>query len=167
MATTKRRWPLVLAGIAVFLVVAVIALAVVATMFFRESVQLARGTDRPAAQAAFDAAKQQFPDVRPLLELDGDRRPRYLPGLETRRNPGTVTSLHMLAWDAEDRALATVTLPMWLLRMKTGPIVFGDYVSGMEDHGVRIEPADLERYGPGVVMEFEGPDGDRVLLTAR
>lgn len=167
MTTTRRRWPLVLAGVVVFLGVVVIGLGVAATIWFRDSVQVERGTSRAAAQAAFDTARRQFPDPRPILELGDDRRPRYVPGLESRRNPGEVNALHILAWEADEGALATVALPMWLLRLKTGPIVFGEYVSGMDDHGVRLEPKDLERYGPGVVLDFETADGNRVLLTAR
>ena len=167
MSSAKRRWPLVLAGIAVVIIVVIIALAVAGSMFLRDNVQVARGTGRDSAQAAFDAAKRQFADPRPLLVLGDDRRPVFTPGLESRRNPGTVATFHILAWDAGEDALATVTLPMWLLRLKTGPIVFGEYVSGMDADGVRLEPKDLERYGPGVVLEFEAPDGNRVLLTAQ
>lgn len=167
MTTPKRRWPLVLAGVAVVIIVVVIALAVAGTMFLRDNVQVARGTGRDSAQAAFDEARRRFPDARPLLVLGDDRRPAFTPGLESRKNPGQVSTLHILAWDADEDALATVTLPMWLLRLKTGPIVFGEYVSGMDVEGVRLEPKDLERYGPGIVLEFEAPDGNHVLLTAQ
>jgi hypothetical protein len=167
MATTKRRWPYVLAGLAVFCVVAVIALAVVGSMFLRDNVQVSRGTGRDSAETAFETARRQFPDPRPLLVLGEGRRLAFSPGIESRRNPGTVASLHILAWDAGEDALATVTVPMWLLRMKSGPIVIGEYVSGMQHDGLRLEPKDLDRYGPGVVLEFEAPDGNRVLLTAQ
>jgi len=167
MATTRRRWPYVVAGLAVLCVVAAIALAVLGSMFLRENVQVSRGTGRDSARTAFETAKRQFADPRPLLVMADNRRPVLGPGLESRRNPGTVTNLHILAWDADEDALATVTVPMWLLRMKSGPIVIGEYVSGMHDDGVRLEPKDLDRYGPGVVLEFEAPDGNHVLLTVR
>lgn len=167
MATTRRRWPFVLAGAAVFLVVLVVALVVVGTMFFRNNVQVAHGASRESALAAFDAAKQPFPDARPVLVMGDDRRPVFAQGLESRHNPGTVTSLRVLAWDADDGALADITLPLWLLRLKSGPIRFGEYVSGMEERGVQLETKDLDRYGPGILLEFAAPDGDRVLLTAQ
>jgi hypothetical protein len=56
---------------------------------------------------------------------------------------------------------------MWLLRLKSGPIEFGTYVSGLDDHGVRLEVADLERYGPGVLFDLTRPSGERVLLSAQ
>lgn len=167
MASTKRRWPLILAGVAVFIGIFVAALAVIATVLFRDHVEVAEGTSREAATAAFATAKQAFPDARPLLLMDADRRPQYSPGVETRRNPGSVSAVHVLAWDADDGALATVRLPMWLLRLKSGPIVFDDYVDDLDDKGIALETKDLDRFGPGVVFEFEAPDGDHVLLTAR
>jgi len=166
MTTTRRRWPIVLAGVAVVVIVVIIALAVAGSLFIRDHVQVARGAGRENAEAAFDAARRRYADGRPLLVLDADRRPVLTPGLESRRNPGTVTTLHVLAWDAGEDALATVTLPMWLLRLKRGPIAFGEYASGL-DEGVRLDPDDLERHGPGIVLDFEAPDGKRVLITAQ
>lgn len=166
-SSQKRKWLPIVAGVAVLFVFLGIGVAVVSVLWFRDNVVVSRGTSREAAQQAFDERRREFPDPRPVLTFGADRKPSYAAGLETRKNPGTISALHMLAWDADDRALATITLPMWLLRMKSGPIVFGEYVSGLDDHGVRLTPADLEKYGPGVVLEFETPDGNRVLLTAK
>jgi hypothetical protein len=167
MATTKRRWVPIVAGIAVLLVFLGIGAAVVSVSWFRENVHVTRDTDEVAARQAFDERRRQFPDARPVLHIGDDRRPSYTPGIESRRNPGAVSAVHVMAWDANERALATATLPLWLLRMKSGPIVFGEYVAGFDDHGVRLSPEDLERYGPGVVFEFESARGNRVLLTAQ
>lgn len=167
MANAKRTWVPIVAGIAILFVFLGIGAAVFSVLWFRENVVVSRGTSREAAEQAFDDRRRQFPDPRPVLEFGADRRPSYAAGLEARKNPGTISTLHVLAWDADDRALATVALPMWLLRMKSGPIVFGEYVSGFDDHGVRLTAQDLEKYGPGVVFEFETPGGDRVLLTAQ
>lgn len=167
MASGKRRWPMVLAGIAVVAAVAVIAVAAFAAMFFSENVRVSPDTSRQSAAAAFDGAKRQFTDLRPILEMDADRRPVYTQGLASRRNPGTVTSVQIMAWDAHEDTLATVTLPIWLLRLKSGPILFGQYASGLDERGVRLDPKDLDRYGPGVVLEFEAPNGDHILVTAQ
>ena len=105
-------------------------------------------------------AKSRFADPRPVVEFDDQRRPRYVEGIATRKNAGTVTTVHVLAWDPDEHALASVALPMWLLRLKSGPIEFGTYVSGLDDHGVRLEVADLERYGPGVLFDVTAPSGE-------
>jgi hypothetical protein len=168
MTTKRRRWPIVLAGVAVFVTVVVIALAVAGTLLVRNNVHVAEGASRESAQAAFDAAVRQFADARPLLVMGDDTRPALAPGAESRRNPGTVSALHVLAWDADKGSLATVTVPLWLLAMKPGPIVFGDYVSdAWKTDRVQLDVKDLERYGPGVVLDMTAPDGQHVLITAQ
>ena len=38
----------------------------------------------------------------------------YVEGIATRRNAGTVTTVHVLAWDPDEHALASVALPTGL-----------------------------------------------------
>lgn len=167
MAQTKRRWLPIVAGIAVLLVFVAIAAIAVSVAYFSEHATVEREIDATRAGGAFDDARRQFPDQRPVVEFDEQRRPRYVEGIATRKNPGTVTTVHVLAWDPDDQALASVALPMWLLRLKSGPIEFGTYVNGLDDHGVRLEVADLERYGPGVLFDYTAASGERVLLSTQ
>lgn len=167
MATGHRRWLPIVAGTLALVGVVVVGVGIAAVLWLRDQVQVDRRVDQAAARTAFDEVSRRFPDARPLLTLGDDRRPRLALPEDARRNPGTVTALRVLAWDADAGDLATVTLPMWLLRLKTGPIVFGEYVSGLDVEGVRIDPRDLERYGPGIVADIETPDGDRVLVVAQ
>lgn len=169
MTTTRRRWPavagalLVVAGVVGALVVGAM---VAGTLFFRERVTIARDTPTTEALGTFAAQKAKFADAGPLLVLDERRRPAYAPGAEARRRAGAVSDLHVLVWNADQSELVTVTVPMWLLRLKSGPIAFGEYVT-IGDGGVHLSPQDLDRHGPGVVLDFESPEGDRVLLTAQ
>jgi hypothetical protein len=140
---------------------------VVSVSWFQQNVQITRGTSRESAASRFDEAKRRFADQRPVVEFDDRQRPRFVQGIESRKNPGTVSEVHVLAWDPGEGAVATVTIPLWLLRLKSGPIEFGEYVSGFDDSGVRLEVEDLERYGPGIVFEYERGSGERVLLSAQ
>lgn len=167
MATTTRRWLPIVAGIAVLVVFIGIGAIAISVAYFSEHTTIERGIDTARAEATFAAAVGRFADTRPVVEFDEQRRPRYVEGIASRKNPGTVTSVHVLAWDPAERALAAVALPMWLLRLKAGPIEFGTYVAGLDDHGVRLEVADLERYGPGVLFDVTTRSGERVLLSAQ
>lgn len=166
MTTSRRRWLPIVAGVAALLVLLGSGAAVVSFLWLRERTTIARDVPSARATEAFAAAARRFPDPRPALELDSNRRPRPVAGAP-RRNPGAVTDLHVLAWGAREQALAEVTLPLWLLRLKSGPIAFGSYVSGLDDHGVQLTAEDLERLGPGVLVDFTATNGDRVLLSAR
>jgi hypothetical protein len=166
MTTAKRRWVPIVAGVAVLLVFLGIGAALISFAWLREHTTLERDVAASRADEAFAAAVKGFLDPRPAIEVGEDRRPRPAAGLP-RRNPGQVTTLHLLAWDPGERALADVTLPMWLVRLKSGPIQFGGYVSGLDDHGVRLTAEDIERLGPGVLLDFTAPSGERVLLSAQ
>jgi hypothetical protein len=50
--------------------------------------------------------------------------------------------------------------------MKSGPIRFSSYAAGVDDGGITLRPEDIERYGPGVIMELSARNG-RVLLWAQ
>jgi len=167
MAGSTRRWLPIAAGVAVLLVFIAIGAIAVSVAYFSEHTTVERGIDEARAAAVFEEAMRRFPDPRPVIAFDDDRKPHYVDGIAGRKNPGNVTTVHVTAWDPGERALATVALPMWLLRLKSGPIEFGTYVSGLDDHGVRLEVADLERYGPGVLFDFRARSGERVLISAQ
>ena len=166
MATGKRRWVPIAAGIAVLLAFVGIGVIVVSVMWFNENATFERNVGRPRAEEAFAAAARRFPDPRPAIEIGDDRRPRPAPGAATRKNPGQITTLHVLAWDPKEGALADITVPMWLVRLKSGPIELGGYVDGLDNRAVRITAEDIERLGPGVVVDHELASGGRVLLSA-
>lgn len=166
MATTKRRWVPIVGGVVALLVLLGIVATTISIVWLRERTTLSRDVSVTRASEAFAAAAQRFADPRPAIELGDDRRPRPATGTP-RRNPGSIGELRVLAWGAKEQALADVTLPLWLLRLKSGPIVFGSYVSGLDDRGVRLTAEEIERLGPGVLIDLTTPSGDRVLVSAQ
>lgn len=167
MTAPKRRWLVILAGVCLLVGVVVAGVGAVSYFYFRDRLDIARGTSRSDAVARFEAERQRFADRRPLLVMGDNRRPRYAEGVPEHRNAGEVATFNVLAWDADDGALVSVSVPMWLLRMKSGPISFGEYIADLDEQAVRLGPEDLQRYGPGVLLDIESPDGDLVLLTAQ
>ena len=164
MKTQKRRWLPIVAGGAGLIVMLGIVAAGVSFVWLREHTTIARDVSSARADDAFGQVARRFADARAAIEIGGDGRPRPAPGA-TRRNRGEVTTLRVLAWDAREHALADVTLPLWLVRLKSGPIELGGYVAGMADHGVRLTVEEIERMGPGVILDYAMPSGNRVLLS--
>lgn len=166
MTTARRRWVPIVGGVAALLVGLGIVAGGVSIVWLREHTTVARDVTAAGAAGAFAAVTQRFANPQPAFIIGADRRPHPAPG-PSRRTPGAVTTLHVLAWDAGDQALVDVTLPMWLARLKAGPIAFGGYVSGLDEQVVRISADDIERLGPGVLIDYTAPSGDRVLLSAQ
>jgi hypothetical protein len=72
----------------------------------------------------------------------------------------------VLVWDPRENRLVSVAIPFWLLRLKSGPIEFSAYASGWDDDRVDLRPEEIERYGPGIILDTTSPKGERVLLWA-
>lgn len=162
----KRRWPYILLGVAVLLVFVGIGAIVVMVAWFQENLQVDETTQGEAA-VEFERVRERFPGREPLLELH-DGMPRYT---KERDAPaaaqGGLSTFHILVWDPADEQLARISLPFWFLRLKSDPIRFSAYAAGLDEEGVTLRPEDIERYGPGIILDTTTRAGERVLLWAQ
>ncbi len=164
--STRRRWVLIAFGVAVFVVFVGIGAIVLIASWFQQNLQVQQTSERDA-EVEFDAVRKQFAGRAPLLELRNGR-PHYLGGTKPQGTSTTrLETLHVLAWDPDDERLARVSVPFWLLRMKSDPIEFGSYAAGLDDAGVDLRPEDIEKYGPGIILDTSSTKGERVLLWAQ
>jgi hypothetical protein len=157
------RWVQVVGGIAIVLAFIAIGAVIVGISWMREHVDVADSNETEASRA-FDEIHAKFPGQRPLLELR-DRTPHYVEERASQESSTqSITTLHVVAWDFDERRLAKVDIPWWILRMKSGTISFGSYASGLDDAGVKLRPEDIERHGPGILLDFAMPREGRVLV---
>ena len=59
----------------------------------------------------------------------------------------------MIAFDRDEGNTVTFSLPFWLLRMKSGPIRISAYQQGWDDRGVSFRVEDIEKHGPGIIVD--------------
>ena len=163
----RRNWLWILFGVGILVVFIGIGAVIAITAWFQQNLTVTETTEG-SAQREFDAVRTRYGGRPPLLDMR-DGRPVYTGG-KPPDAPASTTSLenlHVLAWDPDEGELASVAIPFWLLRLKSGPIEFGSYASGMDDRGVDLRPEDIERYGPGIILDMTSPRGERVLLWAQ
>jgi len=161
----KRRWLPIVLGIVFLLFVLAVGAVIFSVAWFRQNLQVTEVSATNAEQA-FDAVRARFPGQRPLLEMR-DGEPEYV--AERKDEPRSnvqLTTLHLMAWDADDEELVTFSLPFWLLRIKSGPIGFSSYASGIDR--VNLRPEDIERHGPGLILNVseDSRGRGRVLIWA-
>jgi hypothetical protein len=163
----RRRWPYIVLGVAFLLVCVGIGAIVVVTAWFQQNMQVESSTDQ-GAQTEFESIRQKFGGREPLLEMH-DGAPRYTKAREA--NPLTagaaLSTFNVLVWDPDEERLARIALPFWVLRMKSDPIQFGAYASGFDEGGISLRPEDIEKYGPGIILDTGTSSGERVLLWAQ
>ena len=167
MAGKVRTWVWIVAGIAVFCVLALVA--VVGSAFFYMSRHIETKSATPASAAReFEAVRSGFSGQKPLIELD--RNGRFVRAHTDRPAPPNAAvpdQLRILAFDPSDGRIVQVSVPFWLLRMKAGNATIDLNGSKMDLEDLRLTIHDLERQGPSLIVDHQAPDGDRVLVWSR
>lgn len=163
---TRRRWVLIAFGVVILIIFIGIGAIIAVTAWFQQNLQV--DTRSPGeADSEFATVLKEFEGRTPLLEMS-EGRPRLAarqdaPAAET---PARLQTLYVLAWDADEERLARFSVPFWLIRMKSEPFRVSAYASGLDDH-IQLRAEDIDKYGPGIILDTKSPSGDRVLLWAR
>ena len=167
MAGKVRTWVWIVVGIAVFCVLALVA--VVGGAFFYMSRHIETKSATPASAAReFEAVRSGFSGQKPLIELD--RNGRFVRAHTDRPAPANAAvpdQLRILAFDPSDGRIVQVSVPFWLLRMKASNATIDLNGSKMDLEDLRLTIHDLERQGPSLIVDHEARDGDRVLVWSR
>jgi hypothetical protein len=159
----KRTWVWVLVGVLFVLVVLAIGGIVFSVALFRQNMSVSAMSESGATEQ-FDAVRARFKGQEPLIQIVDDR-PQYVADRATRAPSTTpLQRMHIMAWDEDDEQLVTFSLPFWLLRLKSGPIELSAYSQGWDDRGVSFRIEDLERAGPGIVLDVNERRDGRVLI---
>jgi hypothetical protein len=119
--------------------------------------------DQASAAQQFDTIRGRFAGVTPVLEIR-DEEPVVARRPQAEASGTRLTTMHIVAWDPDDDDFVRISLPFWLLRLKSGPIEISSdrRWMGEEDLGITVE--ELERYGPTLVLDLSGRRGARVMV---
>ena len=160
----KLTWLWIILGILFVLFVVAAAGVFITVSYFRQNVQIARDISDADANRAFDEALAKFPGQQPLIRLV-DGRPQFVADRANQSAAAKpLTTMHVIAFDEDEGGLARISLPFWLLRMKSGPIELSQYSRGWDDERFSFKVEDLEKAGPGIVMDVTRPRDGRVLV---
>lgn len=162
----KRRWiPILLGVLVLFGVIAIGAIALTVS-WFRQNLTISKQVGTDAATQQFEAIRQRYPGQQPLIRLV-DGKPQYVADRASQSSTQTsLTTLHVLAFDQDENQTVSFSLPFWILRMKSGPIRISAYQQGWDDRGVSFKVEDIEKHGPGIIVDATEPNEGRVLIWA-
>jgi len=166
MATKNKTWVSIL--IAAIVIVVVFAIAVVGSSAYFISRHIhSQFASTESAEEQFTRARARFVGQAPLIELNHDDRPIvHHPPAETPRS--AITALHAVVYNSDSRKLVTVSVPMWVVRMMPSHKRFSFVSNDVEFDSSRahLTLEDVERHGPGLILDGRSRDGDRVLIWA-
>jgi hypothetical protein len=161
MAT--KKWIPIVVGLAIFVIV--VGAGLVGGFAFLVARQVKVQEMTPAAgQEEFDRLRADMAGQKAFIELEGGNIEEVVVHreLET-KDTGSVTQLHLRVWIPRERKLVRVDLPFWVLRLTgNNPIRFD--AGSRHDIRLRVTPEDVDRRGPGLILDHTTPDGERVLI---
>jgi hypothetical protein len=157
----KRHVNIILGIVGVVVVVCVLLVAGAA--WFAISVVDVEVADPQAAVVAIDVVRAKFDGAKPLFELRSGRPTltRAVPAAGS----GSLHTLHVLNWDADDHSLIRADVPFALLRLKEGPIDLASGIAGAyQAQRISIRVSEIERFGPALLVDDTDEAGDRILV---
>jgi hypothetical protein len=164
----KTSWGLIILGISAFvLIVGVGLVAVMGFVIYQQFAFQATSATELSAEQEFKRVVATFEGQKPYLVVkDGE------PVISDEKGTGAgrpVEALHIIVWEPDEQKVVRLNVPFWLLRMTKGqPIKLS---SNPDPHGepmrLRITAADLERRGPGLILDYKEASGQRVLVWAQ
>jgi len=163
----KTSWAVIIVGISAFLlVVGVVLDGVVGFVIYQQFAVQAKTATEGSADEEFAKIVATFEGQKPYLVIkDGEPVVTEAPAA----SPGKpVEALHIIIWDPDEQKVVKLNMPFWLLRMTKGqPIRISSNDELGEAMKLKITVEDLERRGPGLILDHKEASGERVLVWAQ
>lgn len=154
-----RTWVKATIGVGALATVCILALAGIASYFVLGNLER-RGAPEATVLSEIEIIRTRFGSRQPLIEIvdarKGDVRINRLAGSGAR-----VTTFHIVSWNADDGELLRTEAPLWLMRFSSINLLSQ---LGLAPGSLRLTVQDVERYGPGIVVDYAQPGKTRVLV---
>jgi nitrate reductase NapE component len=164
--SSRKTWVSVL--VAAVIVVFVLAVAAVggAAYFIRSHVntQVTPGSN---AEEQFTQARARFAGQQALIEVRMGDQPIVHRDLASGAGPGTpLQSMRVIAYDRTSGKLVQISIPFWLLRLAPSKnfSFLGDRGIDVDTDRVQLKLEDVERRGPGLILDTTDRKGSQVLV---
>ena len=164
----RKTWISVL--IASVIIVGILAAAAIGgTAFFIYRHVNTEFTKTENADQQFKEARARFAGQQPLIEIRKDDDPvLHRDALRASQPAAKLETLRVLAYDTHAEKLVRVSIPFWLLRLAPSRHMTFLSDSGIDFDSDRVHVTldDLERRGPGLILDQADRRGSQVLVWA-
>jgi len=155
-----RTWVKVTLGGAAVIVVGLIALGGTAAYFVLSHMEKRAAAESEAAQA-IDAVKARFGARPPLVEIVDPRSLDIRINRPAEPSAARVDTIHVINWKSDTGELMRTEFPLWLMRFSTVNIASQ---LGIAPAKFKLTVADVQHYGPGIVVDFGSQKEFRVFV---
>lgn len=163
---SKQTWIAIAVAVVAILILMGLALAGGSAYFVARHVH-AQFVSTERADEQLAQARARFAGQTPLIEIADDGEPVVHRSAESTGRP-PVQVLHAMIYSAESGKLLTINLPMWVLRMMPAHnrFTFINDDIDFDSHRARLTLEDIDRRGPGLILDGQARDGARILIWA-
>jgi len=155
-----RTWVKATLGGVALIAVAVVALAATGAYFVLRHMEKRAGSEAEAVQT-IDAAKARFGSRPPLVEIIDPQKADIRINRLVEASAPRVDTIHIINWKSDSGELVRTEVPLWLMRFSTVNIASQ---LGIAPAKFRLTVSDIERYGPGIVVDYGAQGAFRVLV---
>ena len=155
-----RTWVKATLGGIALVAVAFAALAGTGVYFVLRSMDQKTGSE-PEAVQAIDAVKARFGSRPPLVEIADPRTADIRINRAGDASSVRVDTVHIINWKRDTGELTRFEVPLWLMRFSSVNVLSQ---MGIAPAKFRLTVNDIERYGPGIVVDYGSPKASRVLV---
>ena len=175
MASKTPTWVWVVFGILGFFVLLCIAVIGGGIVMFRQHVHT-EAVPKQTALQEFERQRSRFAGQQPLVQVakdqDNDSKVVVHRPSGTAQRHADLQAIRVLTYDERNGRIVTVDVPIWLARWalrnregsSRGRVSFGNGSVELESGDLTFE--DIERHGPGLLLDAVDTRGAQVLVWA-
>jgi hypothetical protein len=155
-----RTWVKATVGVFAVIAVAVLVLAATGAFFVFRNMEKRPGSEADAAQT-IEAVKARFGARPPLVEIVDPQSADIRINRPAVASAAPVGTIHVINWKGDTGELIRTDVPLWLMRFSTLNIASQ---LGIAPAKFRLTVRDVERYGPGIVVDSGSTGAFRLLV---
>jgi hypothetical protein len=110
---------------------------------------------------AMEAIRARFGPRPPLIEIANPKTMDVRVNRPDQASSTPVDTIHIINWKREKDEFMTTSIPLWLMRFSSVNILSQ---LGIAPERFRLTVEDIERYGPGIIVDYSVPGDFRLLL---
>ena len=156
----KALW--IVLGVVAFILLCIVAFAAFGFYFVAYNLKMEKATLVEASRS-FDEVRARFKEA-PIISIDDRRRvtlTRQPPAQQADAKPST---MHVMAYDTDESRIVRISVPFWMLHFAREKIRLGTGGNDIQFEDLHLTAAELERYGPALLVDHKARDGQRVLV---
>lgn len=155
-----RTWVKITLCVVALFVTAFLALAGTGAYFVLRHLDTRTATEAETIREV-EAIRARFAGRAPLVEVSSGRMDDIRINRAQSPDGRPVTTIHVISWKSADSEMVRTEVPLWLMRFSTVNLLSQ---LGVGPERLRLTVEDVERYGPGIVLDYGAPAADRVLV---